>query len=90
MDLDVDLDVDLNDAIPLEPDPIADAALEHARQLSDPSPCCTHGLTNREEFVKAAMQGIAVGRGLNVDNIAEWAVLLADATIAALNKERGE
>lgn len=30
----MDLDVDLNDAIPLEPDPIADAALEHTQQLA--------------------------------------------------------
>lgn len=86
----MDLDVDLNDAIPLEPDPIADAALEHARQLSEPVPCRNPGLTKREEFVKAAMQGIAVGRSLNTSDIAEWAVLLADATIAAMNVERKE
>lgn len=90
----MDLDVDLNDAIPLEPDPIADAALEHARQLSEPVPCRNPGLTKREEYVKAAMQGIAANHMIAARNpwivVADEAVILADATIAAMNKERAE
>lgn len=92
MDLDVDLDVDLNDAILLEPDPIADAALEHTRQLSDPSPCCNPGLTKRELAIFMAMQGLAVQGWTEWtwDELPEVAVRLADATIAEMNKERKE
>lgn len=104
-----------NDNLPLEPDPIADAAFEHSSiQGSTPmtkpnepayptpvsmnprpgewaSATCPPGLTNREAFIKAAMQGL-LSRPANHDPqmIARDAVLHADATLAELNKEKGE
>lgn len=47
------------------------------------------GLTKREQFAMAAMQGMLCADdtgALSVDKIAEWAVQQADTLIATLNK----
>lgn len=44
------------------------------------------GLTKREEFAKAAMQGLIMARFTNSEQIAGWALRQADALIAELNK----
>jgi hypothetical protein len=46
-----------------------------------------HGLTKREAFAMAAMQGIAgamVANGADAPAIASWSVIMADALLAAL------
>lgn len=52
----------------------------------------SEGLTKREEFVKAAMQGLCVNTGRNGYNSAEaiaaYAVEIADAQLAELAKEK--
>lgn len=60
----------------------------------------TYGLTKREEFAKAAMQGAVyglAGKAVSVKDyveampmVAELAVGWADALIAELNKSKGE
>lgn len=41
------------------------------------------GLSIREYFIAAAMQGVAASRGFcSADDVARWAVAIADATIA--------
>lgn len=52
---------------------------------------CYSGMTKREEFTKAAMQGLCANPHADdhdINEIAAQAVELADATIAALNKEQ--
>lgn len=50
------------------------------------------GLTKREHFAGLAMQGYCGGeytaqRGMPVENIAKWAVQMADELLAELDKE---
>lgn len=51
------------------------------------------GLTKREEFAKAAMQGFCADRSLlelDADILSKWAIQQADSLIAALNKTAKE
>ena len=49
----------------------------------------THGLTKREEFAKAAMQGLSANPsvGLELWQMAKWSVEMADKLIEHLEKE---
>lgn len=50
----------------------------------------SQGLTKREEFAKAAMQGMIMARFTDPHLIAEWALGQADAMIDALNGTKEE
>jgi len=58
--------------------------------VSPSVPMEERGLTKREEFVKAAMQGLCANamawKELSVDAQAQLTVTIADATIAAMNQ----
>lgn len=66
-----------------------DAAFSNATDYAG-NPTVGYGLTKREEFAKAAMQGLIASDhevNWNAKQIATFAVEQADALIAELNKE---
>lgn len=61
-------------AMPIFPDTGAGHAAAH------------HGLTKREQFAMAAMQGFCADGGMNPDNIPDASVRVADALLSELEK----
>lgn len=58
-----------------------------AEETQKPAKTCGSALSKREEFAKAALAGLCTKEINSVERVAERAVEIADATLAALKRK---
>lgn len=77
-----------NGDLPAMPIYLTDAIIGAAENGADEIVNRVAGLTKREQFAAMAMQGLFAKDDVNINNVARFAVYIADALLAELDRTK--